>query len=331
MLLASDVGGTTTRIGLFARTGGRPEPIDIRSYPTAAFSSFTALLDAFARDAGTPLTVEAAAAGVAGPVEEQRALLTKIPWAVTAAEIAVRCGTPHVRLLNDLEAMGGCVEWLRDEEMCALQTGVTRAGGHAAILAAGTGLGEAFLYRDGDTLRPIPSEGGHADYAARTPREFELATLLHARYGRAEVDQVVSGPGLVHLHDLTHRGGRCGAHEPGDGPVSPGLVSDAGLAGTCAHCAEALGLFVDAYGAEAGNLALRTLPTAGLYVGGGIAPKILPALRDGRFMAAFRAKAPMERIVTQIPVRVILHPEAGLLGAAIAAAALTGLQPAPSR
>ena len=216
------------------------------------------------------------------------------------------------------------VDVLTADEVSVLQEGTPRADGNAAVIAAGTGLGQAILHRVGGRLDPVASEGGHADFAARTDREIELVKMLRERFGRAEVEQVLSGPGLVNLHRFTHRGGQCEMLEGVDEADAPARISQAGLSGRCQQCADALRMFVSAYGAEAGNLALRTMATSGVYVGGGIAPKILPALRTGVFMDAFVAKEPMRELLEQVPVKVILNPEAGLIGAAVHAQSLIG-------
>jgi glucokinase len=185
-----------------------------------------------------------------------------------------------------------------------------------AVIAAGTGLGEAFLHRIGDRFVPAASEGGHADFAARNEREMALVRDLIARVGRAEVEGVVSGNGLVNIHRVTHTG-PCAAAVNIDDPLAAAAISEAALSRACSGCEEALAMFVDAYGAEAGNLALRTVATGGVFVGGGIAPKILPALTGGAFMRAFVDKAPFRAMLGRIPVKVIRNPEVGLLGAAV--------------
>lgn len=291
----------------------------IRSYPTNAFPSFTAILDAFARDVGRDLIVEAAAAGVAGPVVGGVAYLTNIDWNISAAEMTERLRTPHTMLLNDLEAMAGSADVLTPDEVTTLQAGIPASDGNAAVIAAGTGLGEAYLHRLNGRLVPLASEGGHADFAPRTDREMELLRMLRDEHGRAEVEHVLSGPGLLNLYRFTHDSRACDAIRGRDAVDAPAAVSDAAMAGRCEACREALGLFVTAYGAEAGNLGLRAMATAGVYVGGGIAPKILPALQDGRFIAAFRAKGTMTELAAQMPVKVILNSDAGLLGAAVCA------------
>jgi glucokinase len=317
MLLAGDVGGTKTLLGLFERGGRRPRPLATGVYATNDFGSFTAILDAFARDVHQPFALDAAAVGVAGPVVGNTARLTNITWDISAAEITARFGATRVQLLNDLEAMATGVNVLEGDEVATLQEGVARNDGNAAVIAAGTGLGEAFLHRVNGRLVAVPSEGGHADFAARTDRELELVRMLRERYGRAEVEHVLSGPGLLNIHQLTHRGGHCDIVEGASEVEAPARISQAGLTGRCQGCVEALRMFVSAYGAESGNMALRGLTLSGLFVGGGIAPKILPAIRSGLFMDAFLDKGPMRELVSRVPVKVILNPDAGLLGAAV--------------
>jgi glucokinase len=324
MIVGGDVGGTKTLLGVFEPAPHRPRLIATHSYVTATYGSFVEILEEFDRAIGRQGAVDAAAVGVAGPVIGGVSQMTNISWDVSAAEIAAHLGTPRVALLNDLEAMANSVEVLTAEEVAVLQEGIVRADGNAAVIAAGTGLGQAYLHRVNGRLRPVPSEGGHADYAARTDREIELVRMLRDRFGRAEVEQVLSGPGLLNLHRFTHRGGECEMLEAATDADVPARISQAGLAGRCQQCADALRMFVAAYGAEAGNLALRAVATAGLFVGGGIAPKILPALQTGTFMDAFVAKDPLRELVERIPVRVILNPEAGLVGAALRAQDLIG-------
>ena len=317
MLLAADVGGTKTLLGLFERADRRPRAVRVQSYPTTAFDSFTALLDTFARDLAHPIRVEAAVAGVAGPVVARHAHLTNIVWNIGEEELATHLGTARVRLVNDLEALANSAEVLTDEEVAVLQPGVPRADGNAVVIAAGTGLGEAYLHRVDGRLQPVPSEGGHADFAPRTDREIELLRMLRDIYGRAEVEDVLSGPGLLNLHRFTHASDACGAVSNLTPEAGPAAISQAAMAARCPACIEALAMFVSIYGAEAGNLALRGVAAAGVYVGGGMAPKILPLLENGRFLEAFRDKGTMAPLVSQMPVKVILNSEAGLIGAAV--------------
>jgi glucokinase len=319
MILAGDLGGTKTLLGLFERAERRPRQRVAIAYPTQEFDSFTAILDAFAPDVGDLYGIEAVAIGVAGPIVDQHARITNVGWEVSAAQIGAHLKLRHVALLNDLEAMATSVAVLEGDEIVVLQHGTPNGTGNAAVIAAGTGLGEAYLHRVDRRLLPVASEGGHADFAPRTDREFEFARMLRDLYGRAEVEQVLSGPGLVNIHRFTHAGTSCRAVDQVPTPDKPAAISEAALSRQCAKCEEALEMFVDAYGAEAGNLGLRGVATAGVFVGGGIAPKILAALQDGRFMNAFRAKAPMDDLVAAMPVGVIVMDDAALLGAAIAA------------
>jgi len=317
MILAGDVGGTKTLLGLFERAQPRPVQRHLFKYSTTDFSTFADQLDAFARDVGGMPPIEAIALGVAGPVVGRVARLTNHPWVVDADKIAERTGAP-VALLNDLEAMAYSVEVLTPDEQLVLQAGEPRADGHAGLVAAGTGLGEAALHRVNGRLVPAPSESGHADFAARSDREWALAQMLTRLHGRATVEHVLSGPGLVNLHRFTHDGGSCVAVDGVAVPDLPAAVTAGALEHRCDRCGEALEMFVSAYGAEAGNLALRTLATAGLYVGGGIVRHILPAIqRDDTFMRAFLAKPPMSALVQRIPVKLILNEETGILGAAV--------------
>jgi glucokinase len=316
-ILAGDVGGTKTLVGLFERRDRRPRPLAVFTYPTAAYGGFTAILESFARDIGRPLAIDAAAAGVAGPVVDRRARLTNIEWDISADEIAEFLGTSRVRLVNDLEAMAASAELLTSDEIVSLQEGTAHASGNAVVIAAGTGLGEAYLHRVAGRLRPFPSEAGHADFAPRNEREVELWRMLRGIFGRVEVEHVVSGPGLVNLHRFTHGQEACLEVDDPSEEGRAAAISQAAMAARCPACVEALSMFVSAYGAEAGNLALRGVAASGVYVGGGIAPKILPALQERRFIDAFVAKGAMSEFLAQVPVKVILNAEAGLLGAAV--------------
>jgi glucokinase len=229
MLLAGDIGGTKTRLGLYERGDPRPVPHTIQHYTNASFTRFTDILDAFAGELRHPFTVEAAALGVAGPVADNRATLTNIGWHVAAGDIVKRFDAGRVRVLNDLEAMASSVAVLTPDELVPLQKGMAQAEGNAAVIAAGTGLGQAYLHRQNGQLTSVPTEAGHADFAARTDRELELVRMLRERYGRAEVEQVVSGMGLLNLHRFTHRGGECTVVDNLDSPEAAARVSQAAM------------------------------------------------------------------------------------------------------
>jgi glucokinase len=318
MLLAGDVGGTKTLLALFERDPVRPREVGIRTFPTTSFDSLRDIVDAFLQTEGLEAEqIEAACFGVAGPVVDESARLTNVGWAVHASVIRTHHGIRDVRLLNDLEAMAWSVAVLTPKELEVLQAGENAPDGTAAIIAAGTGLGTAILHRAGGTFVPLASEGGHVDFAPRTPREIDLLNSMLTTHQRVQLEDVVSGPGLIDLHRFTHTG-TCPAVPNGYDPANaPAAISTAALERRCASCIEALDLFTSIYGSAAGNLALTAGALGGVYVGGGIAPKILPALRNGRFMQAFRDKFPMESLLARVPVQVILNPNAALLGAAV--------------
>jgi glucokinase len=320
MLLAGDIGGTKTLLGLFESRGARPQPVATRSFATLAYPALPSMIAELLHDTAVePRTIAAACFGVAGPVIDESADLTNVPWRVDARQVADAFSLRRVALLNDLQAMAYAVPVLQPAEVHVLQEGDAVPGGNIALIAAGTGLGEALLHNLDGRFIPSPSEGGHADFPARTDREFVLARDLIARYGRADVERVISGRGLVNLHRVAHRA-PCAAEIDLEDPDAPAQISTAALARRCDGCGEALDMFVEAYGAEAGNMALRTVATGGVFIGGGIAPKILPALTTGAFMRAFCEKPPLEAMLAAMPVRVILNAEAGLVGAAVYAA-----------
>lgn len=319
MVLAGDVGGTKTQLGVYSADAPRPRPIETREFQTLEFDSLPQMLERFLREIGqAPPPIDAACFGVAGPVVGNAAHLTNVPWGVDGDQVARRFGWPRVTLLNDLQAMAYAVPALDASEVAVLQEGRAVATGNVALIAAGTGLGEALLHNVNGRLIPSPSEGGHADFAARTPREIALLQALARRFGRVHCEHVISGPGLVNIYRVLHPNG-CAVWDPAITPddEAPAVISQGGLEKRCPACVEALDLLVSAYGAETGNLGLRSVATGGVYVGGGIAPKILPALTAGGFMQAFRDKQPMDDLMAAMPVKVILNRRAGLLGAAV--------------
>ena len=320
MILAGDIGGTKTLLGLFDTAPARPRPITAKSFGTLDYHDLPTMIAAFLQEAGAdasrPGAITTACFGVAGPVIDESAKLTNVPWQVDARRVASAFGFHRVSLLNDLEAMAYGVTVLRESEVYVLQDGEALRGGNIGLIAAGTGLGQALLHNLDGRFVPSASEAGHADFAARTEREIVLVRDLTARYGRADVEHVVSGRGFRNIHPIAHRA-PCAAHVDLADPDAPAEISKAALDGRCPGCVETLDMFVEAYGAESGNLALRTVSTGGLFVGGGIAPKILPALTTGAFMRAFLAKPPLDKMLAAMPVKVILNAEAGLLGAAV--------------
>jgi len=339
MLLAADVGGTKTLLGLFSNDEERPAPIEIGEFVTLDYDDLAPMIREFLGAWKVdPRTLAATCIGVAGAVTEGVARLTNVPWVVDGDAIANALGLRRSAVINDLEALAYAVPLLEANELAVLQQGISMPGGNAAVIAAGTGLGVSMLHEVDGRYVPFASEGGHADFAARTPRELEMVEELTRVFGRVGAEHVISGPGLINIYQFTHRAFGSGPMItpntiapsrlcPGVGDVGqitdlPARITEAARQRRCPMCVEAFDMFLSAYGSEAGNLALRALATSGVYVGGGIAPKILPELSNGIFVEAFRAKEPMDDLMTNVPVSVILNPDTGLHGAAIHARTL---------
>ena len=322
MILAGDVGGTKTNLAFVPATGRGTigAPAAFESYRSADFPTFEAMLEEFR---GThDVRFDAASFGYAGAVEGGRGHGTNIPWAADHAVLARALSLPKAHVMNDLVATGYGIPALSEADLEPVLPGTARTSENAGILAAGTGLGEAVLAAVEGGHLPIASEGGHSDFAPRTDLEIEVFRDLRARFGRVSYEHVVSGPGLVNvgrvLHALTGATKAWRAHEEAaeSEDALPALISSNALEGVCPECAGSLDLFVGVYGAEAGNLALRCVARGGIYLGGGIAPRVLPALRGETFRTAFREKPPHRELLEAIPVHVIRNERTALLGAA---------------
>jgi glucokinase len=319
MLLAGDLGGTKSLLGLFQRAdAARPEEVRVLEFATLEYPGAGPIVKSFLDATGVAVSaIEAASLGLPGPVIDQRVKPTNVDWTVDARDLMKELGLRRVELLNDLEAMAHVVPALRPNELKVLQNGQRDPKGNAALLAAGTGLGQALLINVDGELRPSASEGGHADFAARTPREIELLKELTGIYGRAHTEHVVCGPGLVNVARFTSQGQSFVFREAADPSELPWRITQAALSRRCAHCVEALEMFVAAFGAAAGNFAMQGMATGGVYIGGGIPPKILPAFETSTFIDAFNAKEPLDGLVKAMPVFLILNKHAGLDGAAV--------------
>lgn len=315
-ILAGDIGGTKTFLGLFDRKGDALEPVKEGAFVNSSYRDHEDILNAFL-DRGEASKIESASFGIAGPVVGNRCALTNLLWDIDGEALRKRLGIPRLELINDLVAIGWGVGLLSEEDLVALQKGEP-ARGNAALIAAGTGLGECVLYWDGSAHVPSASEGGHADFAPRNRMEFELLEHLARTYGHVSYERVLSGPGLENIYDflLSKSGGadRLRA-KTGGGERAPVIAHEATYGGD-KTARDALEMFVSIYGAEAGNLALKAMAVGGVYVGGGIAPKILKALEDGPFIESFSKKGRFEKLLSNIPVYAILYDKTGLLGAA---------------
>jgi glucokinase len=318
MLLAGDLGGTNTRLGLFERRLARPAELAAHDYQTLAFPDLPTMVREFlASSRVRAQDIEAACFGVAGAIHGDWADLTNVPWRVGVPELRERAELTNVRLLNDVEALAHSLPGLTPDELAVLHAGSSSRLGNAVLITVGTGFGQAFLHHVDGRPVPMPSEGGHVDFAARTETEIELLRHLAARFERVDVERVISGPGLANVADFTH-GGLCPlVPDDADPAAIPALVSKAATSGTCPRCREALDLMTGALGSAAGNAAIAAVARGGVFIGGGIPPKILPALQTSRFLDAYRCKPPMEALLEEVPVFVILNDDAGLLGAAV--------------
>jgi len=329
MILAGDIGGTKTRLALFRLEGDRLAEVHERIFPSREHAGLDGIVAAFL--ASHPEEVKHACFGIAGPVRGERSFTTNLPWIVDAKALARTLRIARVWLINDLEANAYGIGDLREEDLVTLNAGSPEAIGDAAIISAGTGLGEAGLYWDGARHRPFPSEGGHADFAPADDLQIELLVHLLRKHGHVSWERVLSGAGLYNIYSFlrdTGRGeepawlaGRLADHDPA------AVIARAALDGRSALCDRALRLFVALYGAEAGNLALKVMATGGVFIGGGIAPKIIDYLKDDAFMKAFLAKGRMRTLLEGMPVKVILNDRTALLGAARCAARRSGDTP----
>ena len=323
-VLAGDVGGTKVLLQLAEFDGEHPRVVEEWHRPSAAYDGLLPMvLQCLAEAKLTTSAVDAACFGIAGPVQahglSQSAKVTNLPWIVDSGAIARALGTPAVRLINDFQALGYGIEGLIHADLVVLQPGREQPRAPRVVIGAGTGLGQGLLIWQGDHYEAIATEGGHADFAPTDAVQQELLRYLAAKYGRVSYERILSGPGLVNLYSfLCERGGR--SDRPVLAAADPAAaITQAALSASDAFAAEALALFVRVYGAQAGNVALGVLAHGGVYIGGGIAPKILPALSNGDFMRAFLDKGRMAAVLEAMPVRVINNPKAGLLGAVLAA------------
>lgn len=317
IILSADVGGTKTSVALFTVRGGRIERGDAGSYPSREFPSLESVLERFLAGKGS---VDLVCAGVAGPVRKGRSRLTNLPWVVEVDSIRRACGARRGFLINDLQAMAFSVPFLPPAGFAVLQEGEADPTGPIAVVAAGTGLGVGFLVRFGGGCLPFASEGGHAGFAPRDVREEKLLAFIKGIYGRASAERVVSGPGLHAIYRFLRDvegipvASEIEARILGGDP-SRAIVEE-GVTGRSPLCGEALRFFASIFGSLAGDFALHFNATGGVFLGGGIAPAILPVVSEGAFLESFVDKGRFRGFLSGVPVMVILDEQAALLGAA---------------
>ncbi|RZU40990.1 glucokinase [Edaphobacter modestus] len=326
MILAGDVGGTKVHLALYDFEGGRLHPLRDEKFPARQFGSLDEIVNKFlAADGDASATngtdILAACFGCPGPVRDGRLKLTNLPWTLDVRDLSRSLSIKHVFLINDLEANGYGIPELAPDKIYTLHEGDPEATGHRGLVAAGTGLGEALLIWDGTKHIPIPSEGGHCDFAARSNREIAMLEYLRSTLkGRVSFERVVSGLGIQNVYrflrdveKLDEPKWLCDRMTSEDPNV---VIGECAEDGSSSICFETMKTFASAYGAEAGNLALKVLATGGIYLGGGVAPKRLKTLQNGFFMQAFLDKGRMSALLQSIPVRIILDDTCALLGAA---------------
>lgn len=321
MLLAGDIGGTKTNLAIFSPERGAREPLAQKIFPSGQYPSLEAIVQEFLSTVDVP--VERASFGVAGPVVDRHATITNLPWVMDEKQLQEHLHIRQVRLLNDLEAIAHAVPHLQPSDLRTLNMGEPVLHGPLAVIAPGTGLGEAFLTWETSHYYPHTSEGGHTDFAPTNEQEIGLLRYLLTRYPHVSCERVCSGLGIPNIYTYLRDTGY--APEPAwltqqlaaASDLTPVIVSAALDEKTpCELCVATLAMFTSILGAQAGNLALTVLSTGGIYLGGGIPPRILSLLEKGKFMQAFTHKGRFATLLSRIPVQVILHPEVALLGAA---------------
>lgn len=318
MILAGDIGGTKTVLSLLTRdANGSLTCLQEQTYQSRQYPEFDDILAAFL-PAG--VNIKSACFGVAGPVVNQRCQTTNLPWLLDAAALQTKLGSSKVKLLNDLEAMALGMLYLPEHDLLELNPNAQTQSGNIAVIAAGTGLGEAILYWDGNKHSPMATEGGHSDLAAQNTQQDQLLAYLRKIHpDHVSCERILSGIGFSHLYDFLCEQGfapPCADVPDNNSDIDRNaVISGLGVSGEDPLCAEAVRLFVELYGAETGNLALKSLAVGGIFIGGGIGPKILPAMQDGNFIRAFKAKGRFLALLDKISVKLSLNPRTPLIGA----------------
>ena len=320
MILAGDIGGTKTNLALFEIRDNMLHMLSQKQFPSREYSSLTEIISAF-EEQSSAYKIDAACFGIAGPVIDGRCRTTNLPWDISTSDLQEHLHIDKVRLMNDLEATAYGMLYLPEDEFVDLNPTGRSVDGNRAVIAAGTGLGEAMLFYDGTDYHPIGSEGGHSDFAPVTGQQDELLKWMRNRYpGHVSYERILSGPGIYTLYEFLYESGF--APQPAsmmqisEGQDRSAMVSECALKEQDPLCMETLRLFAEIYGAEAGNLALKSMSLGGVYIGGGIAPKILPVMTNRHFMNGFASKGRFEEMLRGMQVKISLNPETALLGAA---------------
>jgi glucokinase len=319
MILAGEIGATRTRLAAFETEGNRLQCVVEKNYVSQQRDGLSGILADFIKTEGIP--VHSACLGVAGPVRAGRSKISNLPWVIDAREVAMQLKLNSVGLLNDLEAYAYGIDGLESKDFITLGEGVDEAEGNRAVISAKTGLGMAGLYWDGFRHHPFACEGGHADFAPRNELQTELLVYLQKKYGRISCERILSGPGIKNIYDFLRDTNK--ADEPewlrtqiSAAPDPPALISRFALEGKAAICDQTLSIFVSVFGAQTGNCALNFMSTGGIFIGGSIAAKIVPRMKDPVFLESFLDKGRMGTILKDMPVKIVINDDCGMIGAA---------------
>jgi len=320
MILAGDIGATNARLAAFETEGNRLQCVVEKVYPSQQHNGLTEIVAAFTKTEGIP--VQSACFGVAGPVRGGRSKISNLPWTIDSREVAAQLKLRTVGLINDLEAFAYGIDALESKDFVALSEGSSEAEGNTAVVSAGSGLGEAGLYWDGHRHHPFACEGGHTEFAPKNDVEIELLQYLMKKYKNQHVsyERILSGPGIKNIYEFLRDTSR--EEEPAwlrddlaAAPDAPALISQLALTQKAAICDRTLSIFVSVFGSEAGNCALKFMCTGGIFIAG-IAGKIVSKMQDGTFMESFLSKGRMKTLLQEIPVKIVLNDDSGLIGAA---------------
>src|ERR1700723_26585 len=319
MILAGEIGATRTRLAAFETEGSGLHCVVKKNYESQQRDGLSGILADFIKTEGIP--VHSACLGVAGPVRAGRSKISNLPWVIDAREVAKQLRLDSVGLLNDLEAFAYEIDGLESKDFITLSEGTEEAEGNRAVISAKTGLGMAGLYWDGFRHHPFACEGGHADFAPRNDLQMELLAYLQKKYGRISCERILSGPGIKNIYDFLRDAHK--AEEPEwlrtqmtTAPDPPALISKTALEGKAASCDQTMSIFVSIFGAETGNCALNFMSTGGIFIGGSIAAKIVPRMKDPVFLESFLDKGRMGTILKDMPVKIVINDDCGMIGAA---------------
>jgi len=319
MILAGEIGATRTRLAAFDADGNKLQLVVEKTYLSQEHGGLPEIITTFVKTEGIP--VQSACFGVAGPVTAGRSKISNLPWTIDSRELASQLKLNSVGLINDLEAYAYGIDALESKDFITLSEGAEDAEGNRAVISARTGLGVAGMYWDGFRHHPFACEGGHADFAPRNKLEIELLDYLQGKHRRVSCERILSGPGIKNIYDFLRDTKKVDeprelGEQMNQAPDPPALISKLAAEGKTPICDQTMSLFVSIYGAETGNCALYFMSTGGIFIGGSIAAKNVPKMKDPAFMQSFLDKGRMSSLLQQMPVKIVLNDDSGIIGAA---------------